>query len=988
MTFNPEEPSKITVRRFRGIQRGMDDGDVPIDQFLDARNLITDDKSGEARTRDGSLSVDNRIYNSPFAIMPGARGVVGLRGVDVTPRPGGKLQLIANPSAFEVDSSTSQAVTFVVYGGSDLAASPSYSWDYRWAPGLPADSDDSGSSATQTETYVNADVPANNQATIWCRVSMTGDDGKSYEAWAQLTITRKDSPVVTSDPPSPPPPPPPGGEAEVTISASPEEIALGDPATIGWDSLGCSAIALTGQGVSGQTALSGMKVVTPTAAGTYTYSITGTPEEGIDGTPADNCTLVVTPAETPPPDPEDEGGVEVSTYSVTLSANPDTYASGETMTLVATFMKHTETHYPDGKIDPAVTTIPDLALDGLVASLQMWDGEAASWDKADHSSATGNDSEGTVSANTITWDGYHYDLAADEESRDLRFRAFMDSETISDYVSVKVLSASSLVTITSAIVGGLSRVLTMDTFRVSLTADDTSFEDTVAWKDTWTLLSGNAAGSLQDGASAYNPTPILAAAYSDLACTSAVTMNADGTIPKSAWKSGDAGVVVLELSVDFPYRSAEPPDPVLYQNIQFFSNVTGETWKVTPCSVRIDCQSYFTIAVQDPGDHSTITDVYSDIPFEVVATLKDATGTNDTSYDGASVLINLVDADGNEIKSWSGTMSGATMTKSDCSATISQAIIDSGESVELHVRLVDDARIHEYQTAVLDPHAMVRSLVFTDEPAAVTRGVNFAITVEARDVFGQIISSADDTIEFTLSPSNANDVFMHPDDGETVVFTAQLVAGTATIISQAISGGSSSATASIAATADGYTGGSTETFAISDPAVITLADIRAFSALYTPATWEAARTSCDASAVYTNAGNAGYIHPKPAHIYNYYHLNRGGKKATGISGQTALTVSYSKNAEYGTCPTFNMQIRYSNTAPTTGASLRGGTLLTTIAVSAGQQGATGTVDGSAAINGNDDVYVWTIAEADYNNSGYPAGTQWIAGLYITNLEFS
>jgi hypothetical protein len=667
VTFNPEEPTKVTVRRFRGIQRGMDDGDIPIDQFIDARNLITDDKSGEARTRDGMLSVDDRVYTEPFAIMPGAHGASGLRAVFTPPAPAGKLQLVANPAVFEVDSSTSQTVAFTVYGGAALATTPTYSWDFHWAPGQAATADLTAANVSETHSYTDADVPDSNQATIWCRVSMTGTDSKSYEAWAQLTITRKGAVLP---PTTVTPPPPPMAEGEVTISVSPESIALGDPAVVGWDSLGCASVALTGTGISSLTTLAGMKEITPSTAGTYTFGITGTPEEGVTGSPTDSCTLTVTPAEDPPEDPE----LEYLRFRVTLEATPATVATAANILLTAKL--YSLTKY-EGL--PEVVEAFDFA---GVPTLTVVGGTPSLW---------GGTKTGSTADNVCTWSQSHYDLASGVDSEDVTFEVYVDSDTTAR-ATITVVSASSLVTIATTFKDSITKTLTGEAFEIRLEASDENFSESVPWKDTWSLLTGNAS----DPASGYAPTATLVAAYSDWAGTQAITMNTDGSIPGSAWKAGDAGKVMLQVQVDFPYFDAYPPDAVLYQNIRFFNNVTGDGWSVTPANLRVDCQSYFEITAP--------SDIYSGTEFEITVTLKDASGSADATQTGKTVTVDLNSAAGALVGTWSLTLSGSSASKSDCSCEIATEIVNDGRSMAFSAVLDDDDTVHQYQTATADPN--------------------------------------------------------------------------------------------------------------------------------------------------------------------------------------------------------------------------------------------------------------------------------------------
>jgi len=212
LTINREEPSRITQRRFKGVNRGVDPTDVPMEQFYEYKNMTTDVEIGEMRTRNGYLPVTTDIFSDPFAILPGFRGGGGGQIIIYDPPPDestGTLKLSAFPTEFEVNGGPVNVV-LVAHGGAGLAAAPSYSWDFIWDFGGAHGSDQTGASTSTSNNYTVADVGIK-----YVHVQLVGDDGITYTAWVKLTITAAGAtipdPPLSFDPPPELPPLPPGG---------------------------------------------------------------------------------------------------------------------------------------------------------------------------------------------------------------------------------------------------------------------------------------------------------------------------------------------------------------------------------------------------------------------------------------------------------------------------------------------------------------------------------------------------------------------------------------------------------------------------------------------------------------------------------------------------------------------------------------------------------------------------------------------------------
>lgn len=220
----------IGPAHWRGLNRGVDPQDVPPGQFYDGRDLTCNwPTTGQVQTRPGLSRVTDRLYLEPFAIMPGARGKTWTPpGLKVVPPPddGGAhtFTMSAAPATglFVNDNHPAQAVTFYVYGGTELGIT-SYDWTF-------------GDGGTQSGSAESVNHDYTSPATVTATVSGIGTDGNTYNASLTLTISRNDGP-----------PPPPETPAECEIKVNGEDNVVLEAAgnvTVTWTSKNATQVLL------------------------------------------------------------------------------------------------------------------------------------------------------------------------------------------------------------------------------------------------------------------------------------------------------------------------------------------------------------------------------------------------------------------------------------------------------------------------------------------------------------------------------------------------------------------------------------------------------------------------------------------------------------------------------------------------------------------------------------------------------------------------
>jgi hypothetical protein len=73
MTLNSEE-AYIHAATFLGMNQATDIHDLPLGTFRLLRNMKTFAREKKMETRPGFMPVTNRLFDEPFAILPGAAG--------------------------------------------------------------------------------------------------------------------------------------------------------------------------------------------------------------------------------------------------------------------------------------------------------------------------------------------------------------------------------------------------------------------------------------------------------------------------------------------------------------------------------------------------------------------------------------------------------------------------------------------------------------------------------------------------------------------------------------------------------------------------------------------------------------------------------------------------------------------------------------------------------------------------------------------------
>lgn len=378
--------------------------------------------------------------------------------------------------------------------------------------------------------------------------------------------------------------------------------------------------------------------------------------------------------------------------------------------------------------------------------------------------------------------------------------------------------------------------------------------------------------------------------------------------------------------------------------------------------------------------------IISGLPFAltVTASQNERDDPDTDSYYDADVNLSAIDNAGNAVE-----LSPAVVTLVDGTVTeeITATVTGAPSSVNIYAELAvteNEAKGPDYVGREYYPKGKLvmpvgaLTLVFTVEPSSVTRDTNFSYTIQAQDGNGNPLTGRTDTITITLVGADVSDVFTSPTP-DAVSYTAALTAGQYAITTQQITGGSgaeSGVTITATATATGFIGAETEEFAISEglsyaTGVFGGADL---GDTFGGNDWLIARSDADdfvPAAGESQRGGLAYIGYAPSAT----RTARGGKYAFNISTTpSSLEINWYKGETMS--PTFgssvDVQIRYSNAAPETGTELRtSGTVLTTISIADGEHADTGSVDGSAAISGTSDIYVWAVAVADVNGSGYP-----------------
>ena len=290
------------------MDRGTDIRDLPWGVFRICRNLTTLSRSGKAITRDGYVALSDRLYEKPFAILPGAAGgrtVVVPEFKDPLPSSDMSLKLVAVPNTgLFANAENPQSVTFIAYPNLQSGVTIStYNWDFSYN-NVARVTDATGSATTQDHEYSSS-------GTYKIQVWGTGSDSVEYNATVQITINvYGENPDEPEDLPEPPIEEEDGNDVDnklpptIELTAVPTEITTGDTAKLNYIAKRADTLYLYKSTddtfeqeltVSGGTTTQGMIEVTPTE--TTVYSIIATNAYGF---PTGYATVTVATPEAVP----------------------------------------------------------------------------------------------------------------------------------------------------------------------------------------------------------------------------------------------------------------------------------------------------------------------------------------------------------------------------------------------------------------------------------------------------------------------------------------------------------------------------------------------------------------------------------------------------------------------------------------------------------------------------------------------------------------
>lgn len=411
-------------------------------------------------------------------------------------------------------------------------------------------------------------------------------------------------------------------------------------------------------------------------------------------------------------------------------------------------------------------------------------------------------------------------------------------------------------------------------------------------------------------------------------------------------------------------------------------------------SIDIFGQDYVTVTLSNGST------VYSDTDTQIVIAVKDADGDAQTGYDTETVRIRVVDAeddstiqvktDGEYADYVDETIDGSGVTVTDleldCSANEGNTIIISAEILSSGSSRTPKVYGNASGTAAANGDY----LLVETSTASITREEDFTLTITAKDGYDQTLTG--ETGEVDLSLSDTPDPSDALDDNGTPLTSVTLSSGTWTSSTVAVSGGSGVDTFKILAELDGYTDGLSDllTTELAQPTLTAISYYGPGAASYTLAH---ASTDADTTPEELALGRIRY-----SEYYGTYRVARGGYKATDVSdGFTTITMNYDWSRDYwAENEAVEFRVVYSHSAPTSGADLVGLTVIDTITIDApeswpGAESGSGQIDCSVALDGDSDVYIYVLATADDNDSGYPGNANYNMDTWtveITDLTFS
>lgn len=213
--------------------------------------------------------------------------------------------------------------------------------------------------------------------------------------------------------------------------------------------------------------------------------------------------------------------------------------------------------------------------------------------------------------------------------------------------------------------------------------------------------------------------------------------------------------------------------------------------------------------------------IFADTDFTMTVTAKDGDGDTDAAYDAVSVSLLATDANDNVL-----TLAFPALTLTNGTVTITNQQFSSvgfvaGPIDIIATSTITDQDVHGTSIGRIyfprgkdQAESGVLTLVYTAEPTTVTRGVNFTLTLETQDGFGNKVANTV-TADLTLQGAGPLDVLN--------TTTANIVGGDWTDATMQVTGDDGAeAGVDIAADATDYDGTVTLPFSIATPLPATL----------------------------------------------------------------------------------------------------------------------------------------------------------------------
>lgn len=366
---------------------------------------------------------------------------------------------------------------------------------------------------------------------------------------------------------------------------------------------------------------------------------------------------------------------------------------------------------------------------------------------------------------------------------------------------------------------------------------------------------------------------------------------------------------------------------------------------------------------------SSETVLISGMETTLTITAKDGDGDTDTAYDGYAVTIDVQDEDGNSLPAshYSYALTNGVATIEGFSLTIPDGY---DGTLDFYVQTADtENTIKGVSDRDYSPRGWQQydagqlTLVITAEPLTVIRDADFTMTVEAQDGHGNKLTAAAPSLTLVLTCDDEND--------ELNTLAATMTAGEWSDTGLQITGGSDLDSATISVYADGYSSDTTGPFTVLDGATETLYIIEHDDSVQSNIDWPDSHDKYDASSLSFISGSPSLYDSGISYnsYYGRYNVSRNGFKCTPSVPYTTAILKFSRSGS--TTTPAQVEIRGSTTEPTTGADLKGGTLIGAYTVTNPVFQPSEYVDISALLNGTDPFYVWGIATADRLNIGYP-----------------